>query len=78
MNTNSSLKNNLMYMFVCTIGVQIVNLIIISYLSRVLSVGVVGFVNYSQAIILYFTLFTLFGFQTLGSKEVVKSEKKMI
>ncbi len=76
MNTNSSLKNNLMYMFVCTIGVQIVNLIIISYLSRVLSVGVVGFVNYSQAIILYFTLFTLFGFQTLGSKEVVKSEKK--
>ncbi|MCM1992508.1 flippase [Oceanirhabdus seepicola] len=76
MNTNSSLKKNLMYMFVCTIGVQIVNLIIIIYISRVLSVDVVGLVNLSQAIILYFTLLTLFGFQTLGSKEVVKSVEK--
>ena len=63
-------------MLVCSIGVQIVNFIIISYISRVLSVELVGLVNYSQAIILYFNLLTLFGFQTLGAKEVVKSEEK--
>jgi len=76
MNTNNNLKKNLIYMFICSIGVQVVNFIIISYVSRVLSVELVGLVNLSQAIILYFNLLTLFGFQTLGAKEVVKSEEK--
>ncbi|WBW99454.1 flippase [Oceanirhabdus sp. W0125-5] len=50
--------------------------VIVSYISKVLSVELFGLVNYSQAIILYFNLLTLFGFQTLGVKEVTKSEEK--
>lgn len=45
-----------------------------AYYMRVLSVEDVGRISLVQSILVYFTMITLFGFQTLGTKEVSKNK----
>ncbi|KOA21111.1 polysaccharide biosynthesis protein [Clostridium homopropionicum DSM 5847] len=55
---------------------QFIMFIQIAYYARVLSVESFGIVNLAQSILVYFTMITLFGFQTLGTKEVSKDKDK--
>jgi O-antigen/teichoic acid export membrane protein len=47
----------------------------VAYYARTLSVEGFGKVSFAQSILVYFTMITLFGFQTLGTKEVSKDSK---
>src|SRR3712207_6567235 len=46
----------------------------IAYYARILSIEGFGRINLAQSIITYFTMITLFGFQTLGTREVSKNK----
>ncbi|MFU0823645.1 MAG: Teichuronic acid biosynthesis protein TuaB [Clostridium sp.] len=53
---------------------QFLTFLVIAYYARILGVDKFGQISLAQSILTYFTMFTLFGFQTLGIKEVSKSE----
>ena len=58
-----------------TILSQLLTFAISAYLARVLSENDFGMINTIQAILVYFTMITLFGFQTCGIKEVASNRK---
>lgn len=58
-----------------TILSQLLTFAISAYLARVLSENDFGMINTIQAILVYFTMVTLFGFQTWGIKEIASNRK---
>ncbi|KYH30140.1 colanic acid exporter [Clostridium thermopalmarium DSM 5974] len=53
---------------------QFLTFLVIAYYARILGVDKFGQISLAQSILTYFTMFTLFGFQTLGIKEVSKNQ----
>lgn len=75
LNINRVAKN-LLSIGLSSFLAQFIMFIQIAYYARVLSVESFGIVNLAQSILVYFTMITLFGFQTLGTKEVAKAKEK--
>ncbi len=66
---------NMMSVGVSSIISQLSMFFMVAYYARILSVEGFGKVSLAQSILVYFTMITLFGFQTLGTKEVSKNSK---
>lgn len=75
LNINRVAKN-LLSIGLSSFLAQFIMFVQIAYYARVLSVESFGIVNLAQSILVYFTMITLFGFQTLGTKEVAKDKEK--
>lgn len=73
---SGKIKKNMIFMLSSMFIVQLLNFVTISFMGKKLSVEMFGRVGFSQAVMLYFVLFTLLGFQTLGTKEVIKTDKR--
>lgn len=71
----NKVAKNLLSIGLSSLISQILTFFMIAYYARVLSIEGFGKINLAQSILVYFTMITLFGFQTLGTKEVSKCEK---
>nr|WP_279233259.1 flippase [Hathewaya massiliensis] len=65
---------NLFSLGFSNIFAQLFAFLFITYYTRTLSKDLVGVINLSQAILVYFTMMTLYGLQTYGTKEVAKNK----
>lgn len=68
---------NLLSVGLSSILSQFLTFFMIAYYARILSIEGFGEINFAQSIIVYFTMITLFGFQTLGTREVSKKNKNI-
>lgn len=73
----NKVAKNLLSIGVSSFASQLIMFFLIAYYARVLSVESFGIVNLAQSILVYFTMITLFGFQTLGTREVSKAGKNL-
>lgn len=69
---NRSIKKNLIFNTILTVGEMIFPLITFPYISRVLSPDGLGIVNYANSIISYLILISCLGVNTYGIKEGAK------
>lgn len=70
-----SIGKNFLSISAANILSQLMTFLVVAYYARILGVNKFGIISLAQSILTYFTMFTLFGFQTLGTKEVAKQDK---
>lgn len=70
-----SIGKNFLSISAANILSQLMTFLVVAYYARILGVDKFGIISLAQSILTYFTMFTLFGFQTLGTKEVAKQDK---
>lgn len=74
----NKILRNLFSLGFSNIFAQLFTFLFITYYTRTLSKDLVGIINLAQAILVYFTMMTLYGLQTYGTKEVAKSKDDRI
>lgn len=72
----NKLGRNFLSVGIVTLLSQILTFLTVTYLARVLSIDYFGKVSLVQSIIVYFSMFTLFGLQTFGTREISKDCSK--
>lgn len=72
-----SIGKNFLSISIANLISQLMTFLVIAYYARILTVDKFGQISLAQSILTYFTMFTLFGFQTLGTKEVSKNQESI-
>lgn len=72
----NKVAKNLLSIGLSSFIAQLVMFFMIAYYARILSVEGFGRINLAQSILVYFSMITLFGFQTLGTREISKNKDK--
>lgn len=70
----NKVAKNLFSVGVSSLLSQLFTFFMIAYYARILSIEGFGRISLAQSIMIYFTMITLFGFQTLGTREVAKDK----
>ncbi|MCD3216704.1 flippase [Clostridium botulinum C] len=74
MSKINKIAKNLLSVGLSSLVAQLLTFLMIAYYARILSIEGFGRINLAQSIITYFTMITLFGFQTLGTREISKNK----
>ncbi|CAG7840798.1 lipid II flippase MurJ [Clostridium haemolyticum] len=74
MSKINKIAKNLLSVGLSSLVAQLLTFLMIAYYARILSIEGFGRINLAQSIITYSTMITLFGFQTLGTREVSKNK----
>lgn len=72
MNNSIRTGRNFVYNFINTFCSAVLPVVVFSYVSRVLSVGGIGAVNFSKNIITYFSYIATLGIMNYGTREISK------
>jgi len=74
--TIKSITKNFLSVGLANLISQFVTFVTVAYYARILSVSLFGKLSLAQSIMIYFTMITLFGFQTYGQREIAKNSDK--